>query len=157
MFKTASNLFAAALITTMPTLTAADSTAVSLGVSLDDGSVTSVAVAAAFGDFAVASSVANANSAGAAAGASDDAAVTPTASVTYNSDANAYETNVTFAAAGAVDDGPQISCQDVFEAALAANNGDFSAADALINQFGFNATLAAAEGCGLDLSGLGQP
>lgn len=151
MFKTASSIMAAAMFATMPTLTVADSTAVSLGVSLDDGSVSSVAVAAAFGEFAVASSVANANSAGAAAGASDDAAVTPTASVTYNGDANAYETNVTFAAAGAVDDGPQISCADVFAAALAADNGDFSAAQALFDEFGFSATLAAAEGCGLDI------
>lgn len=157
MLKTASSLVAAAIFATMPTLTVADSTAVSLGVSLDDELVTSVAVAAAFGDFAVASSVANANSAGAAAGASDDAAATPTASVTYNGDANAYETNVTFASAGVADDGPQLSCQDVLAAASAAESGDLSAAEALFNQFGFNATLAAAVECGLDLAGLGAP
>ena len=96
MLKTTSNLVAAALIATLPTLAAADSTAVSLGVSLDDGDVTSVAVAAAFGDFAVASSVANASATGAASGASEDAAATPSVGVTFNGDADAYETNVTF-------------------------------------------------------------
>ncbi len=99
MLKTTSNLVAAALVATLPTFAAAQSTAVSLSASLDDGDVTSVAVAAAFGDFAVASSVANANGTGAASGASDDAAATPNVGVTYNGDANAYETNVAFDAA----------------------------------------------------------
>lgn len=96
MLKTTSNLVAAALVATLPTLAAADGTAVALGVSLDDGDVTSVAVAAAFGEFAVASSVSNANASGAASGASDDAAATPSVGVTFNSDADAYETNVAF-------------------------------------------------------------
>lgn len=96
MFKTTSNLVAVAVIATLPTFAAAQSTAVGLSASLDDGDVTSVSVAAAFGDFAVASSVATTNGTGAASGASDDADATPSVAVTYNGDASAYETNVAF-------------------------------------------------------------
>lgn len=99
MLKTSTNLVVAALIAALPTFAAAQSTAVALSASLVDEEVTSVAVAAAFGEFAVASSVANTNSAGAASGASEDAAATPAVSVTFNGEANAYETNVAFDAA----------------------------------------------------------
>lgn len=105
MLKTTSNLVVAALIATLPTFSAAQSTAVSLSASLDaEQSVTSVAVAAAFGEFAVASSVANSKGTGAASGASDDAAATPAVGVTYNGDAKAYETNVAFDAAPVEED-----------------------------------------------------
>lgn len=113
MLKTSTTLAAATLIATLPTFTAAESTAISLSASMDDGSVTSVAVAAAFGDFAVASSVANAKGTGAASGATDDAATTPSVGVTYNNDANAYETSVTFGAAEAdeiVEDDGELVC-----------------------------------------------
>ncbi len=156
MFKTASTFFAVALIATMPTLIAADSTAVSLGVSLDDGNVSAVAVAAAFGDFAVASSVANANSAGAAAGASDDAATTPSASVTYNSDAGAYETNVTFAAVGEAAPEPVLTCEDLAAALGAFEGGDNSLTTALIATFGQAEVFSAAAACGL-VDDINQP
>lgn len=114
MLNTPKTLTVAALIATMPTFSAAQSTAVSLSASLDDETVTSVAVAAALGDFAVASSVANANGTGAASGATDDASTTPTVNVTYNAGTNAYETNVTFGAAEDVaDEGPEIDCDAV--------------------------------------------
>ncbi len=129
MFKTSTTLTAVALIAALPTFTVADSTAVSLSASLDDGDVTSVAVAAAFGDFAVASSFANATGTGAAAGATDDAATTPTVGVTYNSDANAYETNVAFGAAEEAEDVvSDTDCEAVIaalgEETVTANFGD---------------------------------
>lgn len=148
MFKTHSTFLAAALIATLPSLTAADSTAVSLGVSLDDGDVTSVAVAAAFGDFAVASAVANASATGAAAGASDDAAVTPSASVTFNDDAGAYETNVTFVGVGEVEPDPVLTCDDLGAAIIASDGGDPSLALALVATFGQDVVLAALRPCG---------
>lgn len=114
MLRTTSTLTAAALVATLPTIAAADSTAVSLGVSLDDGDVTSVAVAAAFGDFAVTSAVANASATGAASGATDDATTTPSVSVTFNDDADAYETNVAFIAADVAEDvTPEIDCEPI--------------------------------------------
>lgn len=99
MLKTTSYLAAVALVATLPTFATAQSIAVSLSASLDDGDPTSVSVAAALGDFAVASTVATANSTGAASGAYNGDEFSPVASVSYNADANAYETNVAFAAA----------------------------------------------------------
>lgn len=114
MLKASSTLTVAALIAALPTFTLADSTAVGLSASLDDSDVTSVSVAAAFGDFAVASSVATTDGTGAAAGASDDADTTPSVGVTYNGDASAYETNVTFGAEDAAEDvTPEIDCDPV--------------------------------------------
>lgn len=98
MLKTTSFLAIAAMAATLPNLTLAQSIAVSLSASLDENDPTSVSVAAATGEFAVASSVATASSTGAAAGSGDSSDLTPSASVTYNAEANAYETNVTFGA-----------------------------------------------------------
>ena len=118
MFKTTSKFVAAAMVATLPTLAAAEGLAVSLSASLDaEDGPTSVSVAAAFGDFAVASSVATAASSGAASGASDSTDLTPTASVRYNDDANAYETTVTFVPAPveeAADVDDELDCDAVF-------------------------------------------
>ena len=110
MFKTTSKFVAAAMVATLPTLAAAEGLAVSLSASLDaEDGPTSVSVAAAFGDFAVASSVATAASSGAASGATDADGFSPVVAVTYNDDANAYETNVVFVSA------PAEALEPVFE------------------------------------------
>lgn len=112
MTKAPLNIALIALIATVPNLSAAQSVATSLSVSFgeNDGNVSlgagglptdiaapnSLSFASASGPFAVASSVANQNATGAIAGASDNVEFAPVANVTFNTQANAYETNVIF-------------------------------------------------------------
>jgi len=115
MVRKLSYLAAIALVATVPGLASADGVAVSLSASFGNsgggpivilpnsgagGTIaapTSVSIAGAAGGFAVASSVATSQSSGAAAGATDNANLTPLAEIAYNDGANAYETTVSFA------------------------------------------------------------
>ena len=113
MLKTTLSFTTAALLAAVPMFAAADGVAASLSASFGNGpggtvgvnvgnlsgniqAPTSVSVAGAAGDFAVASSVATAQSSGAAAGATDSTDYLPVAEVTYRGGPNAYETTVSF-------------------------------------------------------------
>lgn len=112
MKKTLLPLTAIALIAALPNLSVAQSVATSLSVSFgeNDGSISlgdsglpteigapsSLSFASASGPIAVASSVANRNSTGAVAGASDNSDVLPFVDVVLTGQSNAYETNIMF-------------------------------------------------------------
>ncbi len=114
MIKASSYFTAIALIAALPSLSNAQSVATSLSVSFgeNDGSISigaggvptdiaapsSLSFASASGAFAVASSVANQNSTGAIAGASDNFEATPFADVSFDAQANAYVSSVIFPA-----------------------------------------------------------